>query len=137
MINVIGGSSMKRVLQNMDFDDRNTLQIYITTIPSLKLNPYSQSDTLKLSILLHRGLLKNTNQLVIWHDVMNNSMAPHKSNNNTAITAKEFAPELQKYRARITASVYCERIGAPHAFDDLRDQNFTIRYSSHKKASFP
>ena len=53
-------------------------------------------------------------------------MAPHKSNNNTAVTTKEFAPELQNYRGRITALVYCERIGAPHAFDDLRDQNFTV-----------
>ena len=58
MINVTGASSIKRVLQNLDFDDRNTLQIYITTIPSMKLNPYAQSDALKLSILLHRGLLK-------------------------------------------------------------------------------
>ena len=126
MINIIGASSLKRALQNLDFDNRNTLGNFITAIPSLSLNPYVQSDTLKLSFLLDHGILKNTNQLVIWHDILNNSLTPHKSNNNTALTPKELATELLKYKSRITALVYCERIGAPHAFDDLRDQDFIV-----------
>ena len=124
MINVVGASSLKRALQNLDFDNRNTLGNFITAILSLSLNPYVQSDTLKLSFLLDHGILKNTKQLVIWHDILNNSLTPHKSNNNTALTPKELATELLKYKSRITALVYCERIGAPHAFDDLRDQDF-------------
>ena len=35
----------------MDFDNRNTLGNFITAILSLSLNPYVQSDTLKLSFL--------------------------------------------------------------------------------------
>ena len=30
------------------------------------------------------------------------------------------------YKSRITALVYCERIVAPQAFDDLRDQDFIV-----------
>ena len=126
MIIVTGASSLKRALQNLDFDNRNPLGNSITAIPSLSLNPYVQSDTLKLSLLLDHGIPKNTNQLVIWHDILNNSLTPHKSNNNTALTPKELATELLKYKSRITALVYCERIGAPHAFDDLRDQDFIV-----------
>ena len=33
---------------------------------------------------------------------------------------------MLKYKSRITALVYCERIGAPDAFDDLRDQDFIV-----------
>ena len=124
MINVIGASSLKRALQNLDFDNQNKLGNFITPIPSLNLNPYVQSDTLKLSFLLVQGILRNTNQLVIWHDILNNSLIPHKSNNTTALTPKELATELLEYKSRIL--VYCERIGAPHAFDDLRDQDFTV-----------
>ena len=97
MINVIGASSLKRALQNLDFDNRNTLGILITAIPSLSLNPYVQSDTLKLSSLLDHGILKNTNQLFIWHNILN-TLTPHKSNNNTALTPKELTTELLKYK---------------------------------------
>ena len=38
---------------------------------------------------------------------------------------QKVATELLKSKTRITASVYCERIDASRAFDDLRDQHFT------------
>ena len=126
MVNVVGGSSLKRALHNLVFDDRKPLQNNITAISSLSLNPYAQSYTFKLSFLLDHGLLKNKNHLVIWHDILNKSLTPHKSNNNTALTPKELATELLEYKSRLRALVYCERFGAPHAFDDLRDQDFTV-----------
>ena len=101
MINVIGASSLKRAFQNLDFDNRNTLGNFITAIPSLSLNPYVQRDTLKLSLPLDHGILKNTNQLVIWHDILNNSLTPIYQ--ITALTPKELATELLKYKSRITA----------------------------------
>ena len=58
--------------------------------------------------------------------MLNNSLTPHKSNNNTALTPKELASELLKFKSCITALVFCERIGAPLPFDDLRDQDFTV-----------
>ena len=88
MINVIGASSLKRALQNLDFDNQNTLWNFITAIPSLSLNPYVRSDTLKLFFLMDHGIFKKMNQLVIWHDILNNALTPHKSNNNTALTPK-------------------------------------------------
>ena len=87
MINVVG--SLERALQNMHFDDRKPLQTYITAIPSLSLNPYAQSDTIKLSFLLDHRSLKKTIQLGIWHDILNKSLTPHKSNTNPALTPKE------------------------------------------------
>ena len=58
MINIISASSLKRASQNLDFDDRNTLQKYITDIPSLSVNRYAQSDILKMSFLLDHINLK-------------------------------------------------------------------------------
>ena len=43
MKNVIGASSLKRALQNLEFDNQNTLGNFITAIPSLRLNPYVQN----------------------------------------------------------------------------------------------
>ena len=71
MINVIGASSLKRALQNLDSDNRNTLQNYITAIPSLSLNPYARSKC-----LLDHGIPEKTNQIVIWHEILNNPCLP-------------------------------------------------------------
>ena len=78
------------------------------------------------SFLLDHGILKSTNQLDIWHDILNNSLTPHESNNNTDLTPKALATEWLKYESRLTALVYCECIGEPQAFDDLRDQDLTV-----------
>ena len=107
------GTTAPRGLQNLDFDNRNTPGNYITAFPSLSLNPFVQSDTLNLSFLLDHVIPKNTNQLVIWHDILNSSLTPHESNNNTDLTPKELATEMWKYESRITALVYFEHIGAP------------------------
>ena len=106
MINVIRANSLKRALQNLASDNRNTIRNYITAIPSSSLKPYAQSYTLKLFFLLDHGILKKTNQLVFWHDFLNNSLTPHKSNNNTALTPKELAIELLKFKSLKTALGY-------------------------------
>ena len=98
MKNVVGASSLKRALHNLDIDDRITFQNNITAIPSLRLNLYAQSDTLKLSFLLEHGILKNMNQLTIWN-ILNNFFTAHKSNNNTVFTPKGLATELLKYKS--------------------------------------
>ena len=135
MINVIRANYLKRALQNLAFDNRNTLRNYITAIPSSSLKPYAQSYTLKLFFLLDHGILKKTNQLVIWHDILNNSLTPHKSNNNTALTPRELAIELLKFKSLKTALGYCERIGAPHAFDYLRDRDSIVIRSTENLLS--
>ena len=126
MIKVFSASSLKRAVQNLDFENRITLENYITAILSLSLNPYAPSHTLKLSFLLDHGILKNSNQLVISHDILNNSLTLDKSNNKTAIIPKMLATELLKYKSGIKTFVSFGHIGATHPFDDLRDQDFTV-----------
>ena len=103
MIIVIGASSLKRALQKMDFDNRNSLENCITALSTLSLNPYAQNDTLKLFFLLDHGIPKHTKHLVISHD---NSLTPHKSNNSTVFTPKELTTELLKYKSRKTPLVH-------------------------------
>ena len=69
---------------------------------------------------------KNSNQLVIWHDILINSLTLDKSDNKTALTPKGLATELLKYKSRIKVLVYFGHIGAPRPFDDLRDQDFAV-----------
>ena len=106
MINVIGASSLEQALQYLDFDDQNTLQKCITTAPSFSLNHYAQSDTLNLCFLLDNGNLETANRLPFWHDILNNSLTPHKSNDNIALTSKILETRLLKDKSCMTTLVY-------------------------------
>ena len=53
------------------------------------------------------GALERTKKLVIWHDVINNTLTPHKK--TEACPISELLSILQKYKTRIEAIVYIQR----------------------------
>ena len=59
-------------------------------------------------------------RLVIGHDVVNNSLSRHRSNNNKPLTSSQFIAVLQKYQERIEAIVYCPREGTSDIYDHLK-----------------
>ena len=126
MIHIVGASSLKRALDDLDEDLQNALSTVVTAIPSLSLNPNVADTSLRLDHLLERGYLKNQSNLVLWHDLLNNSLTKHHTNKDTAIEPSDLANLLVKYKPRIAALVYCQREGAPYAFDELRDEDFVI-----------
>ena len=126
MIHIVESSSLKRALDDLNQDVRNALNTVVTAIPSLSLNPNVSDTSLQLDHLLERGYLKNQSNLVLWHDLLNNSLTKHHTNNDTAIEPSDLANLLVKYKPRIAALVYCQRDGAPYAFDELRDEDFVI-----------
>ena len=57
--------------------------------------------------------LRDKKRLVIWHDVVNNSLSRHRSNNNEPLTPSQLIAVLEKYQKLIEAIVYCPREGTP------------------------
>ena len=49
----------------------------------------------------------------MWHDVVNNSLSRHRSNNSKPLIPSQFIAVLEKYRERIEAIVFCPREGTP------------------------
>ena len=79
----------------------------ITAIPGLSLNPRASNQFTVLQNMLV-GKLKNY-RILIWHDVINNSLTLHNSNNNNPCTVKELVVILKGIKKRVTAIVYCRR----------------------------
>ena len=79
----------------------------ITAIPGLSLNLRASNQITVLQNLLV-GKLKNY-RILIWHDVINNSLTPHSSNNNNPCTVKELVVILKGIKNRVTAIVHCRR----------------------------
>ena len=56
--------------------------------------------------------------MVVWHDITNNSINSHRTNNYRARTAEELA-EILKTLTNISAIVYCQRKGRPDITNQL------------------
>ena len=80
-------------------------------VPSLSLNPNVKNVSLNLQNLFDKKTLTNRNNIVLWHDVINNSISPHKSNNNHPLTIKQLLEVLKKYRHKLSSIVYNQRFG--------------------------
>ena len=123
---------------------------HLTALPGLHLNHLSAKFPLKtLQFQLHQLLrLRHTTksppsrlQIIIWHDVNNNSLTPHSSNYHNPLSPKALFHTLSDLPCDIVAIVYCQRTGSPDVFYLIR-QSFLVLHPvkhllSHRKQHNP
>ena len=81
---------------------------------------FCHKDSLKnLSFLLSHGALRNKSDIVLWHDLINNTISPHSSNNKKPWTTERLVSELENYKNQIAAVVYCRRTKTPDISKEL------------------
>ena len=119
-------SSLYHSLEQLSNPEKEQFLPKILAIPGLSLNP-NTTNPQNLACLVCRAPLAEKRQVVVWHDIINNSFNSHRTNNFRACTAEELT-EILKTLTNISAVVYCQRNGTP-------DQGcrilgfFDIRYS--------
>ena len=59
------------------------------TRKSLSFNHNSRNKLKNVQLLLDRGILQHRSDVVIWYDVISNSITPYHSNNDTALRKEE------------------------------------------------
>ena len=79
----------------------------------------------KAGVLLEQQPLASK-QIIIWHDVLNNSISSHSTNNYMPCPLDELLAYLQSKRRQISGIVYCRRTGAPDIFEDLRNTEIIV-----------
>ena len=70
------------------------------------------------------GALCEKSNLVIWNDVINNTITPFKQ--TKAGHVPELIDILLQYKDRIAAIVFIKRIGAPLCLEDLRSTGIVV-----------
>ena len=65
-------------------------------------------------------------EIVIWHDVLNNSLSKHKSNNFRALSVSELLEILKSLDNKLRALMYCHRIRTPDIFVLLKTQRIPL-----------
>ena len=96
MVHIVAASSLHRAIATLPYLIKRELKPKVTTIPGLTFNP--RAKPLKnLRNLLEKGCLKDVRDIIIWHDVLNNTITPPQRN-STGDAAESYRnyPEFQR-----------------------------------------
>ena len=125
MVYIIGASSLRNTIQGLPYQQKRPLFGSFYHLDGLSFNTKNPIKHKVLQSYLDAGgALERTRKLVIWHDVINNTLTPHKK--TEACPISETLSILQKYKTRIEAIVYIQRFGAPQALNQLRSTGIVV-----------
>ena len=118
MVFIVAASSLHHALETLTADEDH-FKDKIYTIPGLSLNPNTKNPRKIVQNLLSKDL-KDKNNIVIWHDVLNNSISRHDSNNFCALSESELVEILKSIQKKLSALVYCHRFRTSEIFEPLK-----------------
>ena len=106
---------------------------HLTALPGLHVMQSSakfRHKTLQRQLRLVQRFQSNNTQpcrpkIIIWHDLINNSLTPHSCNLNNPLSPTASIQELLALLCDFAAIVYCQRKGSPDVFQLLR-QSFLV-----------
>ena len=119
MVYVIGASSLRYTVDKSPYWQRRRIFSRTFAVPGLSLNPNAKNYLKNLENLLDSGYLRHRTDLVIWHDLINNTLSQHRSNNYNACSVEQLLGILSRYKHRIAAIVYIQRERTPYVFRQL------------------
>ena len=129
MVFILAASSLHHAIETLTPDEKERYKDKIYFIPGLSLNPNTKNLRKIVQNLLAKDL-KEKKDIVIWHDVLNNSISRHDSNNFQALTVSQLIDVLKGLHDKLSALVYCQRFRTPYIFDALNvlktDQNIEV-----------
>ena len=129
MVFILAASSLNHALATLTPEEKERYKDKIFSVPGLSLNPNTKNHRKIVQNLLAKDL-KEKKDIVIWHDVLNNSISRHDSNNFQALTVSQLIDVLKGLHDKLSALVYCQRFRTPYIFDALNvlktDQNIEV-----------
>ena len=111
MVVVIGASSLCGTLDTIPYKTKKLCVRSCFSVPGLSFNDKAINRHKILQNILTRGSLSKVNNVIIWHDVINNSISPQRSNNYQPSSIDQLIENLLLFKDRIKAIVYCRRLG--------------------------
>ena len=127
MVYIIGASSLNATIGRVPYKFWRELLGRSYSLGGLSFN-WNAENPLKVlqNLLTGRGTLARRYKVIIWHDIINNSISKHRSKNYRAISVEKLLQILRDFSHRIGAVVYCKREGAPDIFRKMLESRITI-----------
>ena len=125
MVRILAASSLYHAIQTINPEGQKALNEKVYSIPGLSLNIHAKNLRKIVQNLIEQDF-KDEKELIIWHDVINNSICKHKSNFYRALSVIDLVNVLKSYQDRIRALVYCQRNRTPDIFAELQKTNILV-----------
>ena len=118
LLQIVGASSLAQAIDSLDEDENREVRKEVYAYSGLSLNfrnIFYDKKAINF-ITLPRNCNKN---IVLWHDLINNSMTDHENNDGEPLSVLRSIPNLY-------AIIYCHRWGATNIFEHLLELNITV-----------
>ena len=125
MVRILAASSLHHAIETLNPETKDSLKDKIFSIPGLSLNLNAKNPKKVVQNLIAKDF-KEEKDLIIWHDVINNSICKHKSNFYRAHPVPDLIEVLKSYQNRIRALVYCQRDRTPDIFAELKKTKLLV-----------
>ena len=122
MVFILAASSLSHALKVLSKAQQKRLEEKVLAIPGASAHPRARdyNKTLQRFLDPKKGLYRKRSDIVVWHDLIDNSLSEHRNNNNSPLNKTELIAELLKYKQNICAIVYCQRTGTPNIQKELK-----------------
>ena len=119
MVFVVAASSVDHALGTLNPENRKKNE-KVYSLPGLSLNVNTKNPKKIVQNLLSKELSDKTD-IVIWHDVLNNSISKHESNNFRPLTVPQLLEVSKFFENKLRALVYCHRFRTPNILPNLKE----------------
>ena len=120
MVIVVAASSVDHALDTLKPEKRKKYNEKIFSIPGLSLNPNTKNPRKFVQNLLSKDLARKSD-IVFWHDVLNNSISKHESNNFRPLSVSQLLNILKSFKNKLRALGYCHRVRTPNIYQTLKE----------------
>ena len=125
MAMIVAASSLFHSLKDFErYEVRETKQKFYA-VPGLSLNHNTLNSGKNWRVFLEQRP-RASKQVILGHDVLNNSRSSHRTNNYTLCPLNELLAYLQTKRKQTREIVYCRRTSTPDVFEDLRKTEINV-----------
>ena len=141
MVFIIAASSLHHSVNTLPLTLQKRLDDTFKAVPGLSfsLNANNRQKTVQYLLSNSPKCMVERN-FMIWHDVINNSLSKHRSNNDNPLTQESLIKNLEEYKNKISAIIYVHRQNTPNIYGRLVETgilpiNVTKQLISKRKAS--
>ena len=112
MLKIFASSSLFNSIGELQISLRKQLRELVHAGPGFSLKPESVNKSKDVYNYLIPEELKNT-RIILWHDLINNAITPHTSNNYQPHSVNQLVGSLRSL-TNLCGIVYCQRTGSPN-----------------------
>ena len=134
----VGASSLQGSIHDLPKEEREDLLSRATAVSGLSCKRNDEQTQQKRDQILQNhleGELRETENIVLWHDVLSNTNSTHPYNKTPPLPVSQLLETLKKYKRQFACIVYIRKEGTTDIFADLLSLGILILHAERNLSS--